>query len=927
MYEQRFGLNSNPFRGGAQGSSIFVGPKHAKVISKLQQALSGADNVVTVCGDAGCGKTAIVSRALETNKSHQVVAWIDRMRLAPDEVLDLLLAGLGAGRIPSGTVQKFALFQRILSERANANVRVVIVVEDALRIGNDALLELEALTSSDTGNGAGANIILMGPTEVEKRVTLPELARLRQRSRHAQTLEPLSAQEVHGYIKHRLRAAGGDFDTLFELSAATMVYRCSQGIPRVINNICDAALTAAADRDCAPVTAALVEEVAANVYGLEPVLDDPQIDTNDPDPVVVQAEKVIESAAVAELAGVPATADSDSVVNDVEHEESLPVDDIEEVPVSTFDPEPGWQPSADMDVTAEPTDPSNDVKPIGDDTEATDDTTEDALPVADDEDEFQLPDGDFLIADTGMNVAPEFLPDTDLEIPSSQLAATEDVAADTEDSSETVTTISDDAPADETAADDDIPMLSNSMRIEVDVVKDEPPAATDTIDAADELDDESPDTVTIKKLDMPIESIVENPATVTIEQPEIEAAAAEADNADAAPPVDNLVPAERPVPDLDALEAAMSAARAPELAERPVIESRDAPDTVAEDELPVIEPLSEPVAEQSADPDEQDELPAVAAESKAQTAEDAGLDSPVDLDPLVDDLPPAEDSDGVNDDIADDSPSFIDPATDLEKAAEEFERQLAEMQQDAAEPAEEPTETDVVAIAADNSGAADEPAAAVDEAPQTDHLELQTDNTGTDDGKAEEDVPQITLDQSLEDQRLEGAKLDEMAEELANANSLEDISDVMAETLFGIEFEQIAQEALKNPPAAGTLPGDEEASDVIAAQDVDEEVTNHHSANDSGNHPSPALLDDSDDESELPITDQVVPEPPEMPQTAMPAAADTANPESIEDQFQTSITQTLKALDVARIADEGDEPEEEKKPGGLFGRIKKTFGG
>jgi hypothetical protein len=75
-------------------------------------------------------------------------------------------------------------------------------------------------------------------------------------------------------------------------------------------------------------------------------------------------------------------------------------------------------------------------------------------------------------------------------------------------------------------------------------------------------------------------------------------------------------------------------------------------------------------------------------------------------------------------------------------------------------------------------------------------------------------IPEITLDQTLEDQRKEGEKLDAMAAELANIDSLDEISDLMAETLFGQEFEQFAAEALANPPARGTLPGEEHETDV-----------------------------------------------------------------------------------------------------------------
>jgi hypothetical protein len=193
-----------------------------------------------------------------------------------------------------------------------------------------------------------------------------------------------------------------------------------------------------------------------------------------------------------------------------------------------------------------------------------------------------------------------------------------------------------------------------------------------------------------------------------------------------------------------------------------------------------------------------------------------------------------------------------------------------------------------------------------------------------------ESEPDITLDksldQSLEDQRLEGQKLDKMAAELANIDSIEDVSDIMAETLFGIEFEQIAQEALKNPPAAGTLPG--ESDDVLAESAMASSETSIP-ANDPGEEPSPVMLDT---ESEEPVKEptvsvpapQSLPEPDQGAHTRDPSAA----PESIENQFQTEITQTMKTIDPANLPNpELDDDDESEKSGGLFGRLKKTFRG
>ena len=671
MYEERFGFTSNPFRAAAQGPAVFVGPQQAKVMSSLQKALDGSDNVVTVSGPVGVGKTTIVTRALETNSKHQLVAWISRLRLAPDEVLELLLAGFGVSRQPAGTVQRFATFKRILNERAKANIRVVIVIEDALRIGNDALLELEALTSSEAGVVGGANIILMGPPEIDKRIKFPELARLRQRTRMGQKIQPFSAVEVQGYLKHCMRSADASFDALFDNGAAAMVYRCSEGIPRVIDSICDAVFSAAADSNASKITRDLVQTVAADMYGLEPTLPEP-----DPMPV----------------ASVPVS----EAVPDIAQPASEPVPEPE-VPDAIFDPA-----QVEATVTVRAIDDTNvDLPPLvaaalaQEKEEASsaaiqmdEEVSTANHPVADDE--FDDVGVEQLVSDTGVHIRPKFDPDPELELPSSEL---------TEREPEAEPEFESEAAIDE--AFDDLPTLSTSMRV-----------------------------------DVPEKAASEEPSAVEV--------------AVSGPQDSTSAERHRPIPDLDALEAAISAARN-------------------------YEPLAEPkITEAIAKPD---------------------------------DLPVAQSPD--------------------------------------AEP---------------------------------------------------EQV--ITIDQSLNDQRQDLTQLDGMAEKLASANSLEDISDVMAETLFGIEFEQIAAEAIANPPATGTMPGED---DVVVAAGTADELP----ANDPVSDSSPA---------------RTVSTPETKPRQQ-------TEPEPIEDQFQSAGTQTLKALKPPDPAMVDDDDDDAGKPGGLLGRIKNTFKG
>ena len=276
MYEAHFGLISRTFGTKAEGPAVFVGPRQADLISGIHQGLAARDGVVTISGPVGVGKTTVVNRALETIHPGRMAAWVGRMAISSEEVLELLLAGFGFKRKTNSTLQRFAAFRRLMHERAAAGIPVAIVIEDARKLGAAALAEVEALTAADTADGGGANIILMGEPGLDDLLADPDLARLKQRIRRRQCVEPLSAAEVQGYLRHAIRIAGADYDELFGAGVADIVTACSEGIPRIINTLCETALNAATEAGDKTISAEFMRRVAIDAFGFEddlPVTD------------------------------------------------------------------------------------------------------------------------------------------------------------------------------------------------------------------------------------------------------------------------------------------------------------------------------------------------------------------------------------------------------------------------------------------------------------------------------------------------------------------------------------------------------------------------------------------------------------------------------------------------------------------------------
>lgn len=304
MYETYFGLKKRPFRALASGNDVFVGPQTATTMAGLKKALSTPDAIASVSGPTGAGKTTIVNRAVDTVGEQRMIVTLGRIHLGHDEVLEMLLEEMGADPIPVSTVQRFTKFRRLLQEQANKNTRVVIVVEDAPRIGVEALAELEALTATDAGVSDGANIVLMGE-QMEDLLGAPEMSRLKQRLRHRMSVQPLSSNELHGYLNHCFRLAGNDFDAVFEQGSAELVHALSDGIVRIANNLVESALTSAMDAKQERVTTELLKTVAATEYGLD-VREVPVVVNIEPEPAPeVQAESKVELSPEPEPAPEP----------------------------------------------------------------------------------------------------------------------------------------------------------------------------------------------------------------------------------------------------------------------------------------------------------------------------------------------------------------------------------------------------------------------------------------------------------------------------------------------------------------------------------------------------------------------------------------------------------------------------------------------
>ena len=157
------------------------------------------------------------------------------LRQAQDALAPAAMAGELGERGP---------FQEFLIEQAELGNNIVLVIDEAQNLTPRLLEQIRMFSNLETDKEKLLQIILVGQPQLREKLARPSLEQLRQRIGVRYHMMPLDIDEVSTYIEHRLRVAGLNGGLEWTTDGTEEVYRCSKGIPRLINLICDRSLLA-----------------------------------------------------------------------------------------------------------------------------------------------------------------------------------------------------------------------------------------------------------------------------------------------------------------------------------------------------------------------------------------------------------------------------------------------------------------------------------------------------------------------------------------------------------------------------------------------------------------------------------------------------------------------------------------------------------
>jgi type II secretory pathway predicted ATPase ExeA len=261
MYKSFFGLRVQPFGASPDPRFLFLRPQIREALACLQHGIAARKGFVVMTGEAGTGKTTLLRAALGAfAKEGILTSFVFNPRLEVLDFLEFVLTDFG---IPPKTRTKSSMLLQLnswLIERFRARQLCVIAIDEAQNLSWDLLEEMRLLTNLETSSEKLVQIVLSGQPELEEMLLNPSVRQLRQRISFWCRTHPLTGEETRDYITERLRIAGAS-QQVFLPEAADLVYHYSQGIPRVINLLCENSLVNAYAEQIKPIPEYIVEAV------------------------------------------------------------------------------------------------------------------------------------------------------------------------------------------------------------------------------------------------------------------------------------------------------------------------------------------------------------------------------------------------------------------------------------------------------------------------------------------------------------------------------------------------------------------------------------------------------------------------------------------------------------------------------------------
>jgi general secretion pathway protein A len=269
MYNAFFGFSESPFSLSPDPAFFYRSEQHEEALANLVYGVQARKGFIVLSGEVGTGKTTMLECLRDYLESQYIeFAFLFNSRINSEQFFEMIAYDLDLPCTRTSKTEVLFALNQLLVDQTQDGRTVVLIVDEAHNLEWEVLEEIRLLGNLENRNGKLLQIILAGQPELDRKLDAPNLRQLKQRIVLRCNLQPFTLRDAIEYMQSRLEKAGMREQTVFSEELMAEIHLRAQGIPRVINALCDNLL----------LTAFALESKTCSVDMLDEVCKDMRLD-------------------------------------------------------------------------------------------------------------------------------------------------------------------------------------------------------------------------------------------------------------------------------------------------------------------------------------------------------------------------------------------------------------------------------------------------------------------------------------------------------------------------------------------------------------------------------------------------------------------------------------------------------------------------